>query len=348
MMKIAVIGAGWFGCHIASKLLDEGYDIKIFEKENKIFSNASGNNQNRLHLGFHYPRSKKTIELSRSSFFKFKKEYNFLSKKLKNNIYSISISKKSKINFEDYCKILKVSKLKFKKLNLKNSIAQNFKNIEGSIICDEELLLISRSIDFFNRKLKSKINFNSQINKVVFKNNSYFINGDQFDSIIDCTGYTFKKDILKNLRYEFCVIFLYEKKKINDDFAITIMDGPFFTLYPWNEKNEYGLYSVENSRIMSSKNIVSLKKRVHKNIKNKLLNKKKKYVESKFLEYYPEFKKQFKFKRFLLSYRTLIENKFDTRVCKIINKNKFISVFPGKIDHIFYAYEEVKKCLNKF
>ena len=347
-MKIAIIGAGWFGCHIASKLLDESYEIKIFEKEKKIFNNASGNNQNRLHLGFHYPRSKETIELSKASFFKFKKEYNFLTKKIKNNIYSISNSKKSKINFKDYCKILKVSKLKFKKLNSKNSITQNFKNIEGSIICDEELILISRSIDFFNRKLKSKINFNSEVKKVVFKNKSYFINGNRFDYVIDCTGYSFKKNKLKNLRYEFCVIFLYKKEKNNDDFAITIMDGPFFTLYPWNEKNEYGLYSVQSSRIISSKNIVSLKKRVHKSIKSQLLNKKRKSVESKFLKYYPEFKKKFKFKRYLFSYRTIIKNKFDTRVYRVTNKNKFISVFPGKIDHIFYAYNEIKKCLNKF
>ena len=64
-MKICVIGAGWFGCHIATKLIDEGHSVKIFEKNKKIFSNASGNNQNRLHQGFHYPRSRKTINLSR-------------------------------------------------------------------------------------------------------------------------------------------------------------------------------------------------------------------------------------------------------------------------------------------
>lgn len=347
-MKIAIIGAGWFGCHIASKLLDEGYDIRIYEKEKKIFKNASGNNQNRLHLGFHYPRSKETIELSKSNFFKFKKEYSFLTKKIKNNIYSISNSKKSKVDFKDYCKILKESKLKFKKLNPKNSISKKIRNIEGSIICDEELILISRSIEFFYQKLKSKIKFNLEVDKIIFNKNNYFIDGDKFDYIIDCTGCRFRKNKTKNLRYEFCSVFLYNKEKNNDDFALTIMDGPFFTLYPWNEKTEYGLYSVQNSRLISSQNIVSLRKRVHKTINRKFLYNKRKTVENKFLRYYPEFKKQFKFKKYLLSYRTLIENKFDTRVCKVTNENRFISVFPGKIDHIFYAYNEIKKCLKKF
>jgi L-2-hydroxyglutarate oxidase LhgO len=55
--KIAVIGAGWFGCHIAYQLIKKNYSVKIYEERNDIFCGASGNNQNRLHLGFHYPRS---------------------------------------------------------------------------------------------------------------------------------------------------------------------------------------------------------------------------------------------------------------------------------------------------
>ena len=82
-MKICIIGAGWFGCHIAHELIKEGHDIKVFEKEKKIFLNASGNNQNRLHQGFHYPRSEKTIKISKEGFIQFKKEYGFLTKKNK-------------------------------------------------------------------------------------------------------------------------------------------------------------------------------------------------------------------------------------------------------------------------
>ena len=60
--KIAIIGAGWFGCHIAHQIKKKlnKFDIKLYEKEKDIFLGASSNNQNRLHLGFHYPRSKQT------------------------------------------------------------------------------------------------------------------------------------------------------------------------------------------------------------------------------------------------------------------------------------------------
>ena len=53
-----------------------------------IFNNASGNNTNRLHLGFHYPRCFKTREMSHTGYQKFIKEYPNLSKNLKENIYT--------------------------------------------------------------------------------------------------------------------------------------------------------------------------------------------------------------------------------------------------------------------
>lgn len=49
-MKIAIIGAGWIGCHLAHKLKNN-HKITIYDKED-IFSGSSSNNQNRLHLGF--------------------------------------------------------------------------------------------------------------------------------------------------------------------------------------------------------------------------------------------------------------------------------------------------------
>ena len=88
-IKIAIIGAGWFGCHIGYKLKQKNFNIKIFEKDKDIFNNASGNNTNRLHLGFHYPRCFKTREMSHTGYQKFIREYPNLSKNLKENIYAI-------------------------------------------------------------------------------------------------------------------------------------------------------------------------------------------------------------------------------------------------------------------
>ncbi len=347
-MNICVIGAGWFGCHIACKLIEEGHEVKIFEKEKRIFFNASGNNQNRLHLGFHYPRSKKTIEFSKKGFLKFKKEYGFLTKKFNNNIYSISQSNDTKISFERYLKVFKNFNLKFKKLNNKNNTLKKFKNLGGSISCDEELLLVSKSITYFKKKLASKIIYNFEVKDLKKNKNKFKINNENFDCLINCTGLGLELNYVKNLIYEYCVIFLYKKKRSISDFALTIMDGPFFTLYPWSDKNEYGLYSVKDSRLLKNKKIKNLEKNVLKRINTKKLDKIRINVENKFMNYYPRFRDDFTFKKYLPSYRTIIKNKNDTRVCKIFQKKNEITVFPGKIDHIFYAYDTIKKCLKKF
>ena len=96
-IKICIIGAGWFGCHIGYELKKRNFKVKIFEKGNDIFANASGNNTNRLHLGFHYPRSFTTRKMSYEGYIKFLRHYPSLSNKLNYNIYAIADDKKIKL-----------------------------------------------------------------------------------------------------------------------------------------------------------------------------------------------------------------------------------------------------------
>ena len=347
-MKIAVIGAGWFGCYIGLKLSEKKNHVKIFEKGKDIFLNSSGNNQNRLHLGFHYPRSKQTIDVSKKGFKNFKNEFNFLTKKIKHNIYSIAKKKNSKISFNKYCTILKKSNLKFKKINKKDSVLSLFQNLDGSIMCDEEMILTTKAKNFFNKKLKKKIIFNKEILNIKKKNNKFEIENEQYDVVINCTSFQLNIEKVNKLKYEYCSIFLYKQISKKNHPALTIMDGPFFTLYPWDNKRNFGLYSVKDSRLLTDKNFKKLEKKIRLKIKEKYLSKILKKVEDKFINYYPDFKLHFRFSRFLLSCRSIKDNKSDARVCKVINNNKLISVLPGKIDHIFYAYSKIEKCLKKF
>ena len=88
-MKIAIIGAGWYGCHIASKLMEEDFHVTVFEKETAIFQHASGKNQNRLHVGFHYARDSITRKQTEIGYAKFIQEYGYLTKNVENNLYLI-------------------------------------------------------------------------------------------------------------------------------------------------------------------------------------------------------------------------------------------------------------------
>ena len=65
-MKIAIVGAGFFGLTLGL-ILSKKHKVEIFEKKKSIMHGASSANQFRFHLGYHYPRSQKTIiEINKS------------------------------------------------------------------------------------------------------------------------------------------------------------------------------------------------------------------------------------------------------------------------------------------
>lgn len=344
-MKICVLGAGWFGCFIAYELIKKGYLVDVYEKEKDIFQNASGNNQNRLHLGFHYPRSNLTIKRSKDGFKIFKKKLKLFSKKIKNNFYAVSCANGNQINFKKYCSILKFNRLKFKIVD--SSFLPYLKNVEGIVKCDEEMILVEKAKKYYKRKLIRNIFFNHEIKKINIKKRKFIVAKKQYDIVINCTWFQLFNKKIRNLLYEYCTILLYKSVKKNHP-AITIMDGPFFTLYPWDQNKNYGLYSVKNSRMILDKNINNLKKKVSKIVTKSFLENVRKKIEQEYSYFYPSFKKNFRFVKFLNSYRTILKNKNDSRACLVFEKNNFIDIMSGKIDHVFYALKKVEQCLKKF
>lgn len=341
-MKIAVIGAGWFGCHIALELLKEGYQIKVFEREKDIFLGASGNNQNRLHLGYHYPRSYITREQSKNGFLKFKKYYPDFSSKIKNNFYGLSNKKNNILDFDTYLQILKSSKLPFKKVNHKN---YNFQNFDGMIRCYEEYINTSNAKKFFLKKLNHKIKFNYEIKNIKKLGSQFVIDNENFDFVVNASWQQFSPIKKWDLSYELCISILYKNSRIKTT-ALTIMDGPFYTLYPWRS-NIYNLYSVKYSRFKKAKNFNKIKLAIN-NIKDKELIKIKKSMEHEFLDYFPNFKKEFKFYKYLKTFRTIIDKNNHGRDYQINYKGGIFHVLSGKIDHIFLASNDIKKCIKKF
>ena len=341
-IRIAILGAGWFGCFIGTELKKRGYQFDIYEKNSKIFSNASGNNQNRLHLGFHYPRSYKTREMSQIGFYKFKKNLPNFSNKINNNIYAIANDNRNLTSFKKFISAMNSSNLNFKIIDVKKT---SLKKISHAIKCDEEIINQDKAITFFKKNLKKNLHFNKNVKKIKKNGKKFLINRIEYDFVINCTWQqSFASKKLK-LIYENCLIPLYELK-VKKHPAYTIIDGPFFTFYPWKKKH-FGLYSVKYSRVNKSKSINKILK-LNKNLSLKNKNSIKRKIENQFSKFYPEFKKKFKFERYLTSIRTILYNKNDARVCLVENNNNFINILSGKIDHIFYAASEVTKCLTKY
>lgn len=70
----------------------------------------------------------------------------------------------SKIDFKKYLSIMNSSKLKFKKIDLKNFTY--LKNLEGIIKSNEELILTEKVKKYYKKKLNKNIFFKFNINKI--------------------------------------------------------------------------------------------------------------------------------------------------------------------------------------
>ena len=79
-MKIRVLGAGFYGCHIALALMRDGHHVAVHEIAGRIFAGASGAIPARLHVGCHYPRSRMTRAACQEHNAAFMSEYGFLTR----------------------------------------------------------------------------------------------------------------------------------------------------------------------------------------------------------------------------------------------------------------------------
>ncbi len=333
-ISIAIVGAGWYGCHLALYLKKIGHKIIIFEKNKDIFLGASGFNQFRLHVGFHYPRSSSTINEIKNNFDKFKKEYKKYIKFPKKNIYCIA-KNKSLIDLETYKNILKAKKLKFKSVNLKY-----LDNIEGAINVKEGILLNTKVIKLYKKKLKKELKLNKKINSLIKISKKY-------DLVIDCTNNTLKNNFKNNVNYLLTISHIFKTKKNSNAHAVTIMDGKLPSIYPYSDKPNF--FSLTHSSFTHIKKFGNFKRL--ENFKHKISKEFIKINKDNMIKgisiYYKNFGEKFLYKGHFFSYKVMPNEKSDKRPTFIKKYNNIVSIFSGKIANIYSAQDYIQKLINK-
>ena len=215
-MKIRIIGAGFYGCHIGLSLLREGHDVHVFESKDSIFKGASGCIPARIHQGFHYPRSKKTRDACQAHAREFEEFYADFIKEIPTNIYAIAANK-SLVDFDQYVHTL-MPEVDFE--IIKDPSAYGLENVEGAILTQEKHIVTDEVRRFYQSALDGHITYG-------YKPDG--IDDPEYDVTIDATFCAYDNESID--RYEPCVVGILEG---SIDVAVTIMDGPFGSLYPWN------------------------------------------------------------------------------------------------------------------
>ena len=150
MKRIAIVGSGFFGLSLAIKL-SKKFSVEVFEKKDAILSGASKANQLRYHLGYHYPRSFKTLKEVQNMHRSFEKFFGKAVFGKTDNYYGVA-REKTKTTFDEYINFLKKNKLYF---NIVNSHDYSDK-VEGAIISNEKNLNYFKAKSILFKFIKKK------------------------------------------------------------------------------------------------------------------------------------------------------------------------------------------------
>ena len=348
-MKIAIIGAGFYGVYFGYKLSRvKGLKVEIFEKNSDICQEVAQKNQYRLHTGFHYPRSLTTIKQTIDGYKLFLKEFKSFVSFPNNNLYLIN--KNSKISFDKYKKTFYKLKVPFEEIDLRDFKSLiKINNFEGGLNTREGVIEIKKLIKFFKRKLKkkSKIYFKSEVIKIDNKNGDVITKLKEYknyDLIINstycCPNLGLKKKFF-SLKYEVAgmVKLLNPFKK---SIGITVMDGNFCSLYPYDKKYST-ISSVKYTPIFKEKTFNSITSKKKFILKRKVLNNILGDAKKDFL-----LPKKLVKKSLITSYKVKIKKDInDLRTSNYIKENKQISILCGKLDAALVVYNQIKKFIIK-
>jgi len=262
MKKIAIIGAGIFGCVTAIELSKSGFEVVVFERAEEILSGASTINHLRHHYGFHYPRSKETVEEIKKARASFEQEFEGCITEFFDDYYGVSLTG-SKTTPEDFIKFCDDMELPYKiewpekeEYMDKSKIGVCVKTPER--VYDPEILkgmLLNKmrkvpiKLKLFHQVVGGEID--GEIKRLRIKCNEE-VYEQEFDYVINATYCNFNNFnkwfglSRKKLQYELIEL-LELKVPINKKIGLTIMDGEFSSLLPRGERGTFTLGHVKES-----------------------------------------------------------------------------------------------------
>lgn len=324
-MNIAIIGAGWLGCHTAYKLKQLGHDITIYDKSD-IFSSSSFFNQNRLHKGFHYSRNQKTRKLCYDTFELFIQDYPELVDDIDNNYYVIPTDK-SLIDYGTFKSIFFHENINFIESELKC-----LRNIDGSIIVDEKYIDPVKSKNFFKHHLQDNLII-KEISTDDLKQLS-----ESYEFVIDVTNNTLQP--IRDCYFELSLTLIYDRLVDTQFGSITLVDGPLFSIYPFRG-TKYTVTDVEYTPLYTSNSISDIFQ--YKNtINTALIDNIRHKIEEKIHCYYGGFKTHFEYDSYYTSVKVKRNSESADRAPIILKNNNIITCVTGKIQGIYTLENFIK------
>lgn len=379
---VAIIGAGWFGAHIALTL-QKKYEVTLIEKNSEIFSGISGQFGVRLHTGPHYPRSQSTREGCHNGYEEFLQTYPELINEHSYSVYCLgtedAIGLPSKVNkqqFDRVCRefkhIKQIGQNKdgstiYHNLKYQNIISMHDVD-EPSLIVGERLRSIFKSyLDAANIPIKTNFavkDIKKEHGFMTITAHNSLTGLDEalaFDHVVNATSYKTllpQKSQLPSFMdvvYQPCLALVYKDlHPTKEPFSFITMDGWFPCLMPYDDRTNisqefqhyimtHGMWTIIGSYATQGEAQKCLDMVDDKFIIGKV----KINCESEMHRFWPEFKERFEYIDWKGSVLAKIKTDKEFRGTVTFKaSNDVIYVFPGKVSNIFEAGREVSALLS--
>ena len=246
---IAVIGGGFYGCAVALELSQLGKKVVLLEKEADIMQRASYVNQARIHQGYHYPRSVLTALRSRINFDRFIKEYDSCVYSEFDKYYAIG-KMSSKINAEQFRLFCQRIGAPIQKASKKITSMFNPNMVDGVFKVQEyafDARILKHLMSDWLEQANVELYLETRADNIQDTAHGLQINchkngiNHKLDTeyLFNCT-YSAINQLMNSsnlplvpLKHEFTEMALVKMPDEIQNFGITIMDGPFFSVMPF-------------------------------------------------------------------------------------------------------------------
>lgn len=258
-ITVAIIGCGAFGAMTGLRLAAQGAKVTIFERRERPLMGASYNNQNRLHLGFHYPRDDETARQSIRGFERFRQEFAPCILGGFRNAYFIA-SQGSLVTPAQYLAFCERMGLRFEQIE-PDRYDPVVRDVDLGILTDEVVYDSAILAGLMLERLRAahiEPQFGTRVTHIERTGGGFLLQPERgparrFDAVVNCT-YAEVNELtaqlghaVQNYQYEYTMVPIIEWDR--PPVGVSIMDGPFMTVLPFGRTGSYLLYHVAHSVI---------------------------------------------------------------------------------------------------
>ncbi|HEV8445724.1 MAG TPA: FAD-dependent oxidoreductase [Gemmatimonadaceae bacterium] len=263
-----VIGGGFYGARLALMLRRRGLRVLLVEREASLLSRASARNQARVHNGYHYPRSILTSLRSRLNYRRFLNEYSDCVHRSFTHYYAVArgMSKVTAGQFVEFCRrieaplaaapsrvaklfdgsrieaVFEVEECAFDAAALRVRMARELQNAGVEVSLSTEAVAVATTPSGL------VVGLNTLAAPPVFRSAAPPVHAAL---ALNCT-YSRLNHVLNAskaepipAKHELTELALVEPPDALDGAAVTVMDGPFFSLMPYPSR---GLHTLSHVR----------------------------------------------------------------------------------------------------